>query len=148
MYIFISKYIFTYAYVYLCIYYLDISIYIDLMYGWCSSIQLQGLRTEHGIIFHVLIFFRWDGVPPGFGKELYESDLDRIMDNVVSAMERFPCLQTADIGSVVAGPITYTPDILPMVGPFPEVHNYWVAIGFGYGVAHAGLKSFCFKHFF
>ncbi|XP_065060512.1 dimethylglycine dehydrogenase, mitochondrial-like [Rhopilema esculentum] len=80
----------------------------------------------------------WDGVPDGFGKELFESDLDRIMDNVNSAMDRFPCLQTADIGSVVAGPITYTPDILPMVGPFPEIHNYWLALGFGYGIAHAG----------
>ena len=84
---------------------------------------------------------RWDGVPQGFGKELYESDLDRIMDNVNMAMDRFPCLQTADIGSVVAGPITYTPDILPMVGPFPEIHNYWVAAGFGYGIAHAGKNS-------
>ena len=79
-------------------------------------------------------------MPQGFGKELYESDLDRIMDNVNMAMDRFPCLQSADIGSVVSGPITYTPDILPMVGPFPEVQNYWVAIGFGYGVAHAGMS--------
>ena len=78
-------------------------------------------------------------MPPGFGKELYESDLDRIMDNVNMAMERFPCLQTADIGSVVSGPITYTPDSLPMVGPFPEIRNYWVALGFAYGVSHAGI---------
>ncbi|XP_066932255.1 dimethylglycine dehydrogenase, mitochondrial-like [Clytia hemisphaerica] len=80
----------------------------------------------------------WDGVPPGFGKELYESDLDRIMENVEVAMERFPCVKDADIASVVSGPITYTPDILPMLGPMPEVHNYWCAIGFGYGVIHAG----------
>ena len=92
----------------------------------------------------MIIFFnnRWDGIPPGFGKELYESDLDRIMDNVSMAMDRFPCLQTADIASVVAGPICYAPDSLPMVGPFPEVHNYWVALGFAYGVAHAGIAFF------
>ena len=60
------------------------------------------------------------------------------MDNVSIAMDRFPCLEDANISSVVAGPITYTPDILPMIGPFPEIHNYWVAIGFGYGVIHAG----------
>lgn len=84
-------------------------------------------------------FFRWDGVPPGFGKELYESDLDRIMENVEAAMARFPPLQSADITSVVSGPIYYTPDILPMVGPYPGLQNYWLAAGFGYGIVHAGM---------
>ncbi|KAJ6669846.1 hypothetical protein lerEdw1_000395 [Lerista edwardsae] len=78
------------------------------------------------------------GVPPGFGKELFESDLDRIMDHVEAAMEMVPVLKQADIINVVAGPITYSPDILPMVGPHQGVRNYWVAIGFGYGIIHAG----------
>ncbi|KAG9353725.1 hypothetical protein JZ751_011847 [Albula glossodonta] len=79
-----------------------------------------------------------DGVPPGFGKELFESDLDRIMDHVEFAMEMVPVLKNADIINIVSGPITYTPDLLPMVGPHQGVHNYWTAIGFGYGVIHAG----------
>ncbi|XP_054843125.1 dimethylglycine dehydrogenase, mitochondrial isoform X2 [Eublepharis macularius] len=78
------------------------------------------------------------GVPPGFGKELFESDLDRIMDHIEAAMEMVPVLKKADIINVVAGPITYSPDILPMVGPHQSVRNYWVAIGFGYGIIHAG----------
>ncbi|XP_011617733.1 dimethylglycine dehydrogenase, mitochondrial isoform X2 [Takifugu rubripes] len=79
-----------------------------------------------------------DGVPPGFGKELFESDLDRIMEHVEMAMEMVPVLKTADIVNIVSGPITYTPDLLPMVGPHQGVRNYWTAIGFGYGVIHAG----------
>ncbi|XP_043919643.1 dimethylglycine dehydrogenase, mitochondrial [Protopterus annectens] len=79
-----------------------------------------------------------DGVPPGFGKELFESDLDRIMENVEMAMEMIPVLKKADIVNIVSGPITYTPDILPMVGPFQGVRNYWTAIGFGYGIIHSG----------
>ncbi|KAI1905233.1 hypothetical protein AGOR_G00014010 [Albula goreensis] len=79
-----------------------------------------------------------DGVPPGFGKELFESDLDRIMDHVEFAMEMVPVLKNADIINIVSGPITYTPDLLPMVGPHQGVLNYWTAIGFGYGVIHAG----------
>uniref|UniRef100_A0A665TLX3 Dimethylglycine dehydrogenase n=1 Tax=Echeneis naucrates TaxID=173247 RepID=A0A665TLX3_ECHNA len=79
-----------------------------------------------------------DGVPPGFGKELFESDLDRIMEHVEMAMEMVPVLKKADIINIVSGPITYTPDLLPMVGPFQAVRNYWTAIGFGYGVIHAG----------
>uniref|UniRef100_A0A4W6CZL5 Dimethylglycine dehydrogenase, mitochondrial n=1 Tax=Lates calcarifer TaxID=8187 RepID=A0A4W6CZL5_LATCA len=79
-----------------------------------------------------------DGVPPGFGKELFESDLDRIMEHVEMAMEMIPVLKKADIINIVSGPITYTPDLLPMVGPHQGVRNYWTAIGFGYGVIHAG----------
>uniref|UniRef100_A0A663N1F9 Dimethylglycine dehydrogenase n=1 Tax=Athene cunicularia TaxID=194338 RepID=A0A663N1F9_ATHCN len=79
-----------------------------------------------------------NGVPPGFGKELFESDLDRIMEHVEAAMEMVPVLKKADIVNTVAGPITYSPDILPMVGPHQGVRNYWVAIGFGYGIIHAG----------
>uniref|UniRef100_A0A7N8WW02 Dimethylglycine dehydrogenase n=1 Tax=Mastacembelus armatus TaxID=205130 RepID=A0A7N8WW02_9TELE len=79
-----------------------------------------------------------DGVPPGFGKELFESDLDRIMEHVEMAMDMVPVLKKADILNIVSGPITYTPDLLPMVGPHQGLHNYWTAIGFGYGVIHAG----------
>uniref|UniRef100_A0A2K5NUH4 Dimethylglycine dehydrogenase n=1 Tax=Cercocebus atys TaxID=9531 RepID=A0A2K5NUH4_CERAT len=79
-----------------------------------------------------------NGVPAGFGKELFESDLDRIMEHIEAAMEMVPVLKKADIINVVNGPITYSPDILPMVGPHQGVRNYWVAIGFGYGIIHAG----------
>nr|XP_042117567.1 dimethylglycine dehydrogenase, mitochondrial isoform X2 [Peromyscus maniculatus bairdii] len=78
------------------------------------------------------------GVPPGFGKELFESDLDRITDHLEAAMEMVPVLKKADIINIVNGPITYSPDILPMVGPHQGVRNYWVAVGFGYGIIHAG----------
>uniref|UniRef100_H2LAS5 Dimethylglycine dehydrogenase, mitochondrial n=1 Tax=Oryzias latipes TaxID=8090 RepID=H2LAS5_ORYLA len=74
----------------------------------------------------------------GFGKELFESDLDRIMEHIEMAMEMVPVLKKANIINVVSGPITYTPDLLPMVGPHQGVPNYWTAIGFGYGVIHAG----------
>uniref|UniRef100_A0A8C2PRS9 Dimethylglycine dehydrogenase n=1 Tax=Cyprinus carpio TaxID=7962 RepID=A0A8C2PRS9_CYPCA len=76
-----------------------------------------------------------DGVPPGFGKELFESDLDRIMDHVERAMEMVPVLKNADIINIVSGPITYTPDLLPMIGPHQGARNYWTAIGFS--VSHS-----------
>uniref|UniRef100_A0A672MI01 Dimethylglycine dehydrogenase n=1 Tax=Sinocyclocheilus grahami TaxID=75366 RepID=A0A672MI01_SINGR len=74
-----------------------------------------------------------DGVPPGFGKELFESDLDRIMDHVERATEMVPVLKNADIISIVSGPITYTPDLL--IGPHQGARNYWTAIGFGTSVS-------------
>ena len=78
-----------------------------------------------------------DRVTPGFGKELFPGDLDRLQPHLEVAMEAFPCFQTAEILSVVNGPITYTPDILPMVGP-TRLPNMWLAVGFGYGIAHGG----------
>ncbi|CAH3022869.1 unnamed protein product [Porites evermanni] len=80
----------------------------------------------------------WDGVPPGFGKELFESDLDRISDNVAAAMERIPVLADANIASVVAGPITYSPDVLGVIGPSFDLPNMWLAVGTGYGIIHSG----------
>ena len=80
---------------------------------------------------------------PGFGKELFESDLDRIIDSTAAAMERIPVLADANIASVVAGPITYSPDVLPMIGPAFDVPNMWLAIGTGYGIIHGGRSIKC-----
>lgn len=82
----------------------------------------------------VFFFMGWSRGSPaaGFGKELFESDLDRIMEHVEMAMDMVPVLKKADIINIVSGPITYTPDLLPMVGPHQGVRNYWAAIGFGY----------------
>lgn len=80
----------------------------------------------------------WDGVPPGFGKELFESDLDRISDNMAMAMEFIPVLADANIASVVSGPITYSPDVLSITGPAFDLHHMWLAVGTGYGIVHAG----------
>ena len=79
-----------------------------------------------------------DGVPRDFGKELFDSDLDRIAPNLEMAANRFPVFGQAPIARVVAGPITYTPDVLPLLGPVPSASGLWLAAGFGYGISHAG----------
>ena len=84
---------------------------------------------------------RWDSVPEGFGKELFESDLNRISEYVEYSMKRTPVLANAEITSVVSGPITYTPDAIPLVGPDVEVPNMWLALGTGYGIGLAGKRS-------
>ena len=86
-------------------------------------------------------------MPPGFGKELFESDLDSISPYIELAMERIPVLAKTEIASVVSGPITYAPDAMPMLGPAPEVPNMWLAVGTGYGIGHAGSLEICFSLF-
>ena len=45
------------------------------------------------------------------------------------AMQLLPCFANAEIQSVVNGPITYAPDVLPMIGP-TRIPNMWAALGF------------------
>ncbi|CAG0913095.1 unnamed protein product [Notodromas monacha] len=78
-----------------------------------------------------------NGVPPGFGKELFEPDLERLSPHLSIAMEAFPCFAKAEIKSVICGPITYSPDLAPLIGP-GTLPNSWVMAGFGYGIVHAG----------
>lgn len=64
--------------------------------------------------------------------------MDRISDYVTHSMKRTPVLANAEITSVVSGPITYSPDAIPLLGPDAEVPNMWLALGTGYGIGLAG----------
>ncbi|KAK8758858.1 hypothetical protein V5799_003507 [Amblyomma americanum] len=79
-----------------------------------------------------------DRVPPGFGRELFNPDLDRLSEHIEHAMDLVPALKTAEIRTTVSGPITYSADGLPCIGPMPGFRNYWVAAGFAYGIIHSG----------
>lgn len=70
----------------------------------------------------------------GFGKELFQPDLDRLTEHLEIAMNLLPILRDVDIHTVVNGPIMYTPDLLPLLGPFNDLPNMWMAVGFGYNV--------------
>ena len=79
-----------------------------------------------------------DGVPPEFGMELLPPDLDRVEDIVALAMERVPALANAGIKTVVNGPITFTPDANPLIGPAFAVRNAWLLTGSSMGVMEGG----------
>ena len=79
-----------------------------------------------------------DGVPPAFGMELLPPDLDSIEHIIAMAMERVPALATAGIKTVVNGPITFTPDANPMIGPAFGVRNGWLLTGSSMGVMEGG----------
>ncbi len=79
-----------------------------------------------------------DGVPPTFGQELLAPDLDRIEDIVAQAMERTPILLPAGIKTIVNGPITYTPDGSPLIGPVAGVDGLFLNTGSGFGIVQGG----------
>ena len=58
-----------------------------------------------------------DGVPDWFGKSLFEGDLERLLPHVEAAQRRVPSLATCGIKDIVNGPIPYSPDGSPLIGP-------------------------------
>jgi dimethylglycine dehydrogenase len=79
-----------------------------------------------------------DGVPDWFGKSLFEGDLDRLLPHVEAAIRRVPSLATAGIKDIVNGPIAYTPDGSPLVGPAWGSKNLWLNEGHSFGITAAG----------
>ena len=79
-----------------------------------------------------------NGVPAAFGQELLAPDLDRIETIMCTAMEQVPLLETAGIKTVINGPITYTPDGHPLIGPVYGYRNYFVCSGFNFGIVQGG----------
>eukprot|EP00536_Pseudo-nitzschia_multiseries_P001829 jgi/Psemu1/294598/fgenesh1_pm.23_\ len=82
-------------------------------------------------------FFEWDGapwnpkkIPKDFSFGEIEPDWDRMEPYLLSAMERLaPEVQTAGIKKFFCGPESFTPDNSPLIGPAPELKNYYVAAG-------------------
>lgn len=79
-----------------------------------------------------------DGIDPHFVNALCPDDLDRIMDVLEGAFARMPALQEAGITTVVNGPITYSMDGAPLVGPIPGKRNAFCIIGLRAGVGEGG----------
>ena len=79
-----------------------------------------------------------DGVPDSFGQELLPPDLDRLQVHIDAAIRRVPVLGKVGIKDCVNGPIPYTPDGSPVIGPAPGLKNYWLCEGFSFGITQAG----------
>lgn len=79
-----------------------------------------------------------DGIDPNFVNALCPDDLDRVMDVLEGAFSRMPALRETGIRSVVNGPITYTIDGAPLVGPIPGKRNAFCIIGLRAGLGEGG----------
>jgi len=79
-----------------------------------------------------------DGVPDWFGRSLFEADLDRLLPHVEAAVRRVPALEHCGIKDIINGPISYTPDGSPLIGPAWSVANLWLNEGHSFGITAAG----------
>ena len=77
-------------------------------------------------------------MPPTFAFQLFPDDLDRLEGYIAKAIGRVPILGSAGIKKVINGPIPYTPDGNPLIGPAPGVPNVFEACVFSFGIVQAG----------
>ena len=79
-----------------------------------------------------------DGIDPNFSNDLCPDDLDRVTDVLEGAFARMPVLTETGIRAVVNGPITYTIDGAPLVGPIPGKRNAFCIVGLRAGLGEGG----------
>ncbi len=79
-----------------------------------------------------------DGTPLDFGHELLPDDISRMEKNFEIAMDRMPCLGEVGIKRVINGPMIFSPDLGPLLGPHPALKNYFCATGVMTGFNQAG----------
>ena len=79
-----------------------------------------------------------DGIDPKFVNALCPDDLDRVTDVLEGAIARMPALAETGIHTIVNGPITYTIDGAPLVGPIPNKRNAFCIIGLRAGLGEGG----------
>ncbi|WP_225028472.1 GcvT family protein [Xinfangfangia pollutisoli] len=77
-------------------------------------------------------------VPDSFRADLFPLDLERIEAEYMSMIHRLPSSETVGLKDDFNGPICYTPDGNPLVGPAPGLRNMWLAEGFSFGITAAG----------
>jgi 4-methylaminobutanoate oxidase (formaldehyde-forming) len=71
-----------------------------------------------------------DGVPGDFSFGAIPNDWDRLAPFLEAAMEPLPVLRDVGVRHLFTGPESFTPDNGSLMGPAPEVENFWVAAGF------------------
>ena len=79
-----------------------------------------------------------NGTPLEFGHELLADDLSRMEANFALAVERIPCLGSAGIKRVINGPMIFSPDLGPLLGPYPGKRGYVCAAGVMTGFNQGG----------
>ena len=77
-------------------------------------------------------------VPDSFRADLFPLDLERIEEEYMSFIHRIPSSEEVGLKDDYNGPICYTPDGNPLLGPAPGLRNMWLAEGFSFGITAAG----------
>jgi len=76
-------------------------------------------------------------IPDRFSFGEIEPDWDRVAPHLERAFVRVPAAAGAGVRKLFCGPESFTPDLAPLVGEAPGLHNCWVAAGLNsLGILH------------
>jgi dimethylglycine dehydrogenase len=78
------------------------------------------------------------GVPWDYAQTELQPDIDHIADFIENGIHRFPIMGDTGFKHVTDGPITYTPNGDPLVGPAYPLKNFFHACGYSFGITQAG----------
>lgn len=108
----------------------------------CPTDDFYSRQEKHGLLvgFYEQDCKTWglDGIDPNFTMALCPNDLDRLVDTMEGTFNRLPCMNDAGIHTIINGPITYTPDGLPLVGAVPGKRNAYCITGLRAGLGEGG----------
>ena len=78
-----------------------------------------------------------DGIPEDFANQLFADDLDRLEPYIEAAIARVPILGRGGVQRVINGPIPYSPDGNPYIGPAHGLKNFFQCCCFSFGIVQA-----------
>ncbi len=115
-------------------------------YVSCSMRQeQQGFLL--GIYESEPVFWSLDGIPANFKEELLAPNTDRLEPHLEKLMKRVPAFADAGIKTINNGPMCWTPDGLPMLGPIAKKYpGLWLASGFNVGIGTGGGSAEFLAH--
>ena len=100
--------------------------------GYIRMEQLRGLigiyeKENPNVVWQ-------DSCPWEAENELFEPDYDRVMPWLEASLERMPIFAELGISRAVHGAISHPPDGNPLIGPVPNLRNYWCCCGTQIGI--------------
>ncbi|WP_120499125.1 FAD-dependent oxidoreductase [Roseovarius sp. EL26] len=98
----------------------------------------EGMGMLLGAYEHVCTHWAKEGTPLNFGHELLPDDLSCMEWNFEKSVEIMPCLAEAGVKRVINGPMIFSPDLGPLIGPHPGLRNYFCANGVMAGFNQGG----------
>jgi dimethylglycine dehydrogenase len=104
--------------------------------GWYLRQEREGLLL--GIYEQEPVAPWQEALPTDFAFQLFPDDLARLASPMEFAMRRVPLLGAAGVRRVINGPIPYTPDGNPLIGPTPGLRNAFECCVFSFGIAQGG----------
>ncbi len=95
--------------------------------GWYCRQEGQGLLL--GAYEDTCYHWAKDGTPLDFDHELLPDALERMEWNFERACEIIPAMAESGVKRVINGPMIFSPDLNPLIGPYPGMPDYFCANG-------------------